>query len=114
MNMDKRPKILLVSVHGHTLRVPAEFPVGRRADRAAGVTAHGAAFLEGEQLLGTEALVVDLRCGLDKILEMGAGKEVTEVDELAVVFIFDCHVISHHNPPSVLRSIIQKLCVAYH
>ena len=32
-------------------------------------------------------LVVDLACGLDKILEMSAGEEVTEVDKFAVPLV---------------------------
>jgi len=32
---------------------------------------------------------MDLRCGFDEILEMGTGEEVSEVDEFAVVFVFD-------------------------
>src|SRR3546814_4466553 len=47
-------------------------------------TTVGAALLEGEQLLGTEGLVVDLGRGLDEILEMGSEKEVAQVDEFAV------------------------------
>ena len=34
-------------------------------------------------------LVVDLACGLDEILEMSAGQEVTKVDKLAVPLILD-------------------------
>jgi hypothetical protein len=32
---------------------------------------------------------VDLRSGLDQILEMGAGEEISEVDEFAVILIFN-------------------------
>lgn len=32
-------------------------------------------------------LVVDLACGLDEILKMGASEEVTEVDEFAVPLV---------------------------
>ena len=46
--------------------------------------------LEGEQLLGTEGLVVDLRSGLDEVLQVGAGEEVAEVDEFAVGLVLDC------------------------
>ena len=44
-------------------------------------------------------LVVDLACGLDEILEMGAGQEVAKVDKLAVplVLYVDC-------APAVLTS----------
>lgn len=58
-----------------------------------------AALLECKQLLGTEGLVVDLRCGFDQILEVGSGEEVSEVDKLAVVLIFDVD-----NSPSVLAA----------
>lgn len=49
----------------------------------------GAALLEGKQLLGSEGFVVDLAGGLDQVLQVGLGEEVAEVDELAVVLIFD-------------------------
>jgi len=55
--------------------------------------------LEGKQLLGTEGLVVDLRSGLDEILEVRAEEEVAEVDEFAVVLILDID-----NAPSVLSA----------
>ncbi len=58
-----------------------------------------AALLEGEELLGAEGLVVDLRRGLDQILEMGPEKEVPEVDEFAVVLIL--HV---DNAPPILAA----------
>jgi hypothetical protein len=58
-------RILLVAVHGHALTVPAKFTVGRWRD------------------------VVDLRGGLDKVLQMGAGKEVAKVDEFAVGLVLD-------------------------
>jgi hypothetical protein len=50
-------------------------------------------------LLGTECLVVDLRCGFDQILEVGAGEEVSEVDEFAVVL-----VLNVDDTPSVLAA----------
>jgi hypothetical protein len=59
----------------------------------------GAALLEGEQLLGTEGLVVDLGRGLDEILKVCAEKEVAEVDEFAVVLILDVD-----NTPPVLAA----------
>lgn len=58
-----------------------------------------AALLEGEQLLGAEGLVVDLRGGFDQILEMGSGKEVSQIDEFAMVLVFN---INHS--PSVLAA----------
>lgn len=48
-----------------------------------------AALLQGQQLLGTESLVVDLRGGLDKVLKVGSEQEVSQVDELAVVLVLD-------------------------
>jgi hypothetical protein len=42
---------------------------------------------------------MDLRGRLNQILEVGAGKEVSEVDEFAVVLILNVD-----NPPSVLAT----------
>jgi len=42
---------------------------------------------------------VDLGCGLDEVLEMGAGEEVSEVDEFAVVLILNVN-----DSPLVLSS----------
>jgi hypothetical protein len=50
---------------------------------------NGAAFLEGKQLLGSEALVMDLRRGFNQVLEVGAGQEVAEIDEFAMVLVLD-------------------------
>lgn len=73
------------------MRIPAEFAIGRGGDGArAGVAAAGAAFLEREELLGAEAFVVDLRGGFNEVLEVSAQQEVAEVDEFAVIFVFDC------------------------
>lgn len=47
------------------------------------------ALLERKQLLGSEALVVNLAGGLDHVLKVSAGKEVAEVDEFAVVLVLD-------------------------
>ena len=58
-----------------------------------------AALLKCKQLLGTESLIVDLRCGFDQVLEVGSGEEVSQVDELAVVLILDVD-----NSPSVLAA----------
>lgn len=58
-----------------------------------------AALLECQQLLGTECLVVDLRCGFDQVLEVGASEEVSEVDEFAVVLILNVD-----DTPSVLAT----------
>lgn len=58
-------------------------------------TTDSAALLECEKLLGAEALVVDLRCGLDEVLQVGAGEEVAEVDEFAVVLVLDYRDVSN-------------------
>ena len=48
-----------------------------------------AAFLECKQLFAAVALVVDLGSRLDKVLQVGAGKEVAKVHKFAVVLVFD-------------------------
>ena len=53
------------------------------------------ALLERKQLLGAEGLVVDLRRRLDQVLQVGAGEEVAEVDEFAVVLILNYDVLVH-------------------
>lgn len=83
-------RILLISVHGHAVRIPAEFAIGRWGDGTGSGVAAGAALLERKELFGAEALVVDLRGGFDEVLEVSAEQEVAEVDEFAVVFVFDC------------------------
>lgn len=70
------------------MRVPAELTVSSRADGSATATVR-AALLERKQLLGTESLVVDLRGSLDEVLKMGAEKEVSQVDEFAVVLVLN-------------------------
>jgi hypothetical protein len=57
------------------------------------------ALLEGEKLLGAEGLVVNLRGGVDQVLEVSAGKEVAEVDEFAVLLVLDVD-----RSPAVLAS----------
>lgn len=52
--------------------------------------ADSGALLKCEQLFGTERFIVDLRSGLNEVLEVSAGQEVTEVDEFAVVLVLDC------------------------
>ena len=53
------------------------------------MAAGGTAFLEGQQLLGTESLVVDLASGFNQVLEVGTRQEVSQIDKLAVGFILD-------------------------
>ena len=50
-----------------------------------------AAFLEREQLLGAEGLVVDVGGGVDQVVRVGAQQHVTQVEELAVVRVLDVH-----------------------
>ena len=92
-------KVSLVAVHRHSLRVSAQLAVGGRADGSAASTTVSTALLEGKQLLGTEGLVVDLRCSLDKILEVGSEEEVSQVDEFAVSLVLDVD-----DTPSVLTA----------
>ena len=49
-----------------------------------------AGLFECKQLLRAERFVVDLRCSLDQVLEMGTSEEVAEVDEFAMVLILNC------------------------
>jgi hypothetical protein len=42
---------------------------------------------------------VNLRCGLNQILEMGTGEEVSEIDEFAVALVFNVD-----DAPSVLAA----------
>ena len=81
---------LLVPVHGHALAVPAKLTLSGGGNGARAVAAHRRALLEGEQLLGAERLVVDLGRGLDEVLEVGAGEEVAQVHEFAVVLVLNC------------------------
>lgn len=50
---------------------------------------NSAALLERKQLLGSEALVVNLASGLDQVLKVGTSEEIAEVDEFAVVLVLD-------------------------
>ena len=56
-------------------------------------------FLECQQLFRAEGLVVDLGGGLDEVLEVGSEEEVAQVNELAVLLIFDID-----NTPAVLAT----------
>jgi hypothetical protein len=57
------------------------------------------AFLKCQQLLGAEGLVVNLGGGFNQVLEVGAGEEVSEVDEFTVVLILNID-----DTPSVLAT----------
>ena len=52
---------------------------------------------------------MDLTCGLDQILKMGAGKEVTEVDKFAVLVVLNINgspaVLSGRDGSAVARSM---------
>lgn len=89
-----RGSVVLVAVHGHSLRAAAHLAVSSRADGSAAV-ALGAGVLEGQELLGAEGLVVNLRCRLDEVLEVGTEEEISEVDKLAVGLVLNVD----HSPP---------------
>lgn len=63
------------------------------------MTAPGTAILQSQKLLCTEGLVVDLASRFDEILEMSAGKEVSQIHELAVVLILNVN-----NTPAILAA----------
>ena len=88
----------LVAVHCHPLRASAHLAVSSRADGSTAV-ALCAALLERQKLLCTERLVVNLRCRLDEVLQMGAKQEIPEINELAVVL-----VLNVNDTPSVLAT----------
>lgn len=92
---------ILVAVHGSPLRVAAELPVSRGADgpAASTVVACCAAFLQSQKLFGTESLVMDLASRFNQVLQVSASQEVPQVDEFAVVLIFDVD-----NTPAILSA----------
>lgn len=61
--------------------------------------ANSTALLEGKQLLGSEALVMDLAGSLDQVLQMSTGEEVAKIDKFAVRFVFTVD-----DTPSVLSA----------
>lgn len=63
------------------------------------MTTGSAALLQSQELFGTECLVVDLASGFHQILQVGAGEEVAQVHELAMVLILD---VNH--TPAVLTA----------
>lgn len=90
----------LITVHGHSVGVAAQFAISRRADgSAASSTGMCVAFLESQKLLGTESLIMSLRGRLDEVLEMCAEEEVAEIDEFTVVLVLDVD-----DSPSVLAT----------
>lgn len=78
-----------VTVHSHPLGAPAHLTIRRRADWSAAGVSSSTALLQGQKLLGTESLVVDLRRRLDQVLQVSASEEVTKVHKFTVVLIFD-------------------------
>lgn len=100
-NIDHKGSHDLVSIHGHSLGVAAEFPIGCRADRSAsGLTSSSsAALLQCQQLLRAESFVMNLTGCLNKVLQMRAGEEIAQVDEFAVILVFD---VNH--TPAVLAA----------
>ncbi len=48
-----------------------------------------AAFFQCKELLSTERLVMNLRCGLNEVLEMCTCEEVAQIHEFAMVLVFD-------------------------
>ena len=89
-----------ISIHGHPMRIAAEFPVRSWADGpASSVPPCSAALLQRKKLLGTESFVVDLRSRFDEILKVGASEEVAEVHEFAMVLVLDVD-----NPPTILSA----------
>lgn len=58
-----------------------------------------AALFQSKKLLSAEGLVMDLACRFDEVLEMGAGKEISQGNKFAVALIF--HI---DNSPAVLAS----------
>lgn len=92
--------MVLVPVHRHALALPAELAVGRRANGSAAVALDlCAALLERQKLLGAEGLVVDLRGRLNQVLEVRAREEIAQVNEFAVLVVFDVD-----GAPSVLAA----------
>lgn len=91
----------LVAVHSSPLGVAAELPVSRGADgpAASAVVACCAAFLQSQKLLGAESLVMDLAGRFNQVLQVSASQEVPQVDEFAVVLVFDVD-----NTPAVLAA----------
>lgn len=80
------------------MRVSAQLAVCGRADGSASVALSTTLF-EGQQLLSTEGLIVDLGSRLDQILEVGSKQEVSQVNKFTVGLIL--HV---DDTPSVLTS----------
>lgn len=84
---------LSISIHGHALRPSGQLTFGSRADWPAPChAARSAAFLECQQLLRSECLVVNLTGSFDQILQVGAKEEIAQVDEIrmSLVLHVDC------------------------
>lgn len=88
-----------VTVHSHPLGAPAHLAISRRADWSAAGVSSSTALLQGQKLLSTESLVVDLRRRLDQVLQVSASEEVAKVHEFAVSLVLDVD-----DTPAVLAS----------
>jgi len=60
-------------------------------------TTDSTALLESQQLLGAEALVMNLRGGFNEVLQVRTRQEVAEVDKFAMVLILDCYQLAMRN-----------------
>lgn len=83
------PLPLVASVHSHSLRVPARFPVSTGADWSAATCTSSTTLFECQQLFGTECFVVNLGGCFDEVLEVGTCQEIPEVDKFTVLLILD-------------------------
>lgn len=78
----------LVAVHGHPLRLSAQFSLRRWTNRPAARMAGSAVLLQRQQLFSTENFIMDLRGRLDQILEMCPCQEISQRHEFAMVLVF--------------------------
>lgn len=110
-----KPNLQSIPVHRHSLRVAAELPLSCRADGPAATTSSAsAALLQRQKLLGAEGLVVDLAGRLDQVLEVGARKEVSQVDEFAVVLVLDVNDTPAVLPATDLLAVDNDVLLTAH
>ena len=93
-----RPLPLVASVHGHSLRVPARFPVSTGADWPAATSTSSTTLFECQQLFGTEGFVVNLGGCFNEILKVGTCQEVSEVDKFTVILVLDYSTLVTKRP----------------
>jgi hypothetical protein len=81
----------LVAIHRQFLGVTAQFSISRWANRAIAwvATSCSTVILQGKKLFGAESLVMNLAGSFNEILKVGAGEEISEIDEFAVIGVFD-------------------------